>query len=253
MPRRFFPIIFLICGLVAMVSAQKAGKPWTEWDAKEVKKTLDSSAWGQVQTETDTREMTYSPTPTASSGSTRGMEEGVNNQATSTSYHIRFLSARPIREATIRDIELKQKKPANDQMKAFIDNKLFDQYIVVSVNFEGKDGRATGRDIQAFGGANVGVLKNQTYLERKDGKRLFLTEYKAPGSDGLGAKFYFTRMDEGKPFITAETGTVRFYSEIPSAPRPDTNSTGSSQMVNVLKLNMRFKTADMMYNGKLEY
>jgi hypothetical protein len=252
MSRRFFPIVFLICGLVAIVSAQKQ-KPWTEWDAKEVKKTLDNSGWGQVQTDTDTHEMMYSPTATASSGSTRGAAEGVYNQATSTSYHIRFLSAKPIREAVIRNIELAQKKPANDQQKSFIDNKIFEQYIVVSVVFEGADGRATGRDIQTFGSANSGVLKNVTYLERKDGKRLFLTDYRAPSSDGLGAKFFFTRLDDGKPFITAETGTVRFYSEMPSPARPDPNSTGSSTTTNILKLNMRFKTADMMFDGKLEY
>ena len=253
MSRRIIPILFIIGGLVAIVSAQKAGKPWTEWDAKEVKKTLDNSGWGQVQTETNTSEMFYTPTGTPQSGSKRGMDEGVTNQATSMNYHIRFLSAKPIRQAVIRNIELTQKKPANDQQKAFIDNKVFEQYIVVSVFFDGPDGRASGRDIQAFGAANVGVLKNQTFLERKDGKRLFLTDYRPPGSDGLGAKFLFARLDDGKPFITADTGTVRFYSEVPSAPRPDTNSTGSSQTTNVLKLNMRFKTADMMFDGKLEY
>src|SRR5256885_9410045 len=41
-------------------------------------------------------------------------------------------------------------------------------------------------------------LKNVTYLERKDGKRLFLTDYRPPGSDGLGAKFFFTRIDEDR-------------------------------------------------------
>ena len=253
MAKKFFPILLMICGLVAIVSAQKAAKPWTEWDAKEVKKTLDNSGWGQVQTETNTSEMTYSPTATASSGSKRGMEEGVTNQATSMNYHIRFLSAKPIRQAVIRNVELTQKKPASDQQKAFIDNKVFEQYIVVSVVFDGADGRASGRDIQAFGSANVGVLKNQTFLERKDGKRLFLTDYRPPGNDGLGAKFFFARMDDGKPFITTETGSVRFYSEVPSAPRPDTNTTGSSGTTTVLKLNMRFKTADMMFDGRLEY
>jgi len=252
MSRKLLLVVFLVCALVAIVSAQKQ-KPWTEWDAKEVKKTLDSSAWGQVQTETDTSEMTYTPTATASSGSTRGAAEGVNNQAVSMNYHIRFLSAKPVRQAFIRNIEITQKKPASDQQKAFIDNQVFDQYIVVSVFFEGSDGRASGRDIQAFGSANVGVLKNVTYLERKDGKRLFLTDYRPPGSDGLGAKFFFTRLDDGKPFITAETGVVRFYSEVPSSARADTNTTGSSGTTNVIKLNMRFKTSDMMFDGKLEY
>ena len=42
---------------------------------------------------------------------------------------------------------------------------------------------------QAFGSATVGTLKNQAYLERSDGQRLFVIDYKPPINDGLGTKF----------------------------------------------------------------
>ena len=45
--------------------------------------------------------------------------------------------------------------------------------------------------MQVFNSANTGVLKNNTYLENNDGKRLFLQEYIAPINDGMGAKFVF--------------------------------------------------------------
>src|SRR5205809_7517695 len=48
----------------ASVFAQKQ-KPWTEWSKKEAGKTLNESPWGQTQTETDTSQMTYSPTVTS--------------------------------------------------------------------------------------------------------------------------------------------------------------------------------------------
>ncbi len=97
--------------------------------------------------------------------------------------------------------------------------------------------RFSGPAMQAFNSANTGLLKNVTYLERKDGKRQFLEDYKAPISDGLGAKFIFKRIVDGELFVTANSGEVRFYCELNQK----------------TKLNMRFKIADMVYDGQLEY
>ena len=91
--------------------------------------------------------------------------------------------------------------------------------------------------MQTFSSAITSILKNNTYLETKDGKRVFLHEYKAPIKDGMGAKFVFPRTVDEKPFINSESGYLRFYAE----------------MTNNIKLNMRFKISDMMYDGKLEY
>ena len=96
-------------------------------------------------------------------------------------------------------------------MQPFIDRD-FSKYIVVIVTYDSTDGRFLGPAIQAFASATGETLKNNTYLERKDGKRLFLMDYRAPQSDGLGAKFVFQRAGEGGPFLTADSGTFRFYS-----------------------------------------
>ena len=74
-------------------------------------------------------------------------------------------------------------------------------------------------------------------LTGNDGKRLFLEEYVPPGKDGFGARFIFLRELDGKPFLTKDTGEVRFYAEYS----------------NGIKVNRRFKTADMIYKGELEY
>ncbi len=81
------------------------------------------------------------------------------------------------------------------------------------------------------------ALKATTYLERKDGKRITLLEYRAPVQDGLGAKFVFSRMLDGKPFLLADSGEVRFSTEAGKA----------------VKVSKRFKVSEMMYDGKLEY
>ena len=59
-----------------------------------------------------------------------------------------------------------------------------------------------------------------------------------PGKDGFGARFIFLRKPEGKPFVDAGTRELRFYAEY----------AGTS-----IKIDRRFKVADLMYHGELEY
>ena len=106
--------------------------------------------------------------------------------------------------------------------------------------FDATDQRYSGPVMQALGSATTDTVKNYTYLERKDGKRVFASEYQAPGSDGAGAKFVFARNLDGQPFVNAESGEIRFHSEFPTARPP-------------IKIDMRFKVSDMMFDGKLEY
>ena len=255
--KRIFVTLFILCTVAAFANAQKT-KSWKDWSEKDAKKILDNSGWAQTQSDTDTTQMFYQPTSSRSNVSV----EGTTNQAITTNYHIRFLSSRPIRQAMVRLAELKTHATAND-LRVFAERN-FDEVIVIAVTFDSTDGRYSGTSLQAFGSANIGVLKNKTYLERKDGKRLFLEDYKAPIADGLGAKFIFHRLEDGKPFITGDTGEVRFYCEIPSGDRTDTNTVQTAggrtdpqgntlAVVKSIILNMKFKTGDMLYDGKLDY
>jgi hypothetical protein len=240
-------ILTLVLTLVLDAGAQKKTKPWTEWSEKEVNKMLNESAWGQTQTETDTSEMFYNPNSanrnpignrpldgSSGSGNNRSTQ-GQLNQATNINYYIRLLTARPIRQALARRVML-QKPELAEQLKAFVEQQT-DKYIVVTVDYASRDSRFSGPAMQIFNSANTGVLKNNTYLENKDGKRLFLQEYIAPINDGMGAKFVFPRTLDNQLFVNDQSGYLRFYSE----------------MAKNIKLNMRFKIDDMMYDGKLEY
>ncbi len=230
-------------------SAQKPVRPWGEWTQKDAEKILNDSAWGRTQTETDTSQMFFSPTSDpnrsrSTSNDSSRLSQGATNQAISVNFHIRFFTARPVRQAFARLIALKQTNPSKEltaQLTAWSDAHT-DDWIIVAVAFDSSppDQRYTGPVMQAFGSATSDVVKNNTYLERKDGKRVFATEYQAPGSDGAGAKFVFPRTIDGQPFLTAESGEVRFASEF------RIGSTG-------IKLNMRYKVADLVFDGKLEY
>jgi len=232
----------------AGIMAQKL-KSWDQWSKKDAQKVLDDSPWGQTQTETDTSQMFYSPTSDPNRTGTRStsndssrQSQGATNQAVNTNYRIRFFTARPIRQAFVRLMELQQPnlpKEMIERLNAFA-NLQSNEYIILAVTFDATDQRYSGPVMQALGSATTDLAKNDTYLERKDGKRLFLSEYVAPGKDGFGARFIFPRLMDGKPFLNPDSGEVRFYSQF---------SVGSRG----IKLDRRFKIADMIYDGQLEY
>jgi hypothetical protein len=251
---RKLSIVILLTVLTGITAAQDK-ELWPKWDKDKVNKMLNSSPWAQTQTDTDTSEMTYSPTSGGSSsigqsamasqgGTSAGRtvqnnrtDRGASNQAMNVNYHVRFLSARPIRQAFARMIEIqeKERKGVQEELGPFVERD-FSDFIVVTVTFDASDNRFAGPVLQGFASATHGTLKNQAYLERSDGKRLFIMDYKPPINDGLGAKFIFPRTVDGEQFLT-DTGDVRFFAQINDK----------------ITLSTKYKLHDMIYNGKLEY
>ena len=239
----FLTALALLLTLIT-ATAQQKGKDWNEWSKKDAEKMLNDSPWAQTQTETDTSQMFYSPTSdprlgarTTSTTGTR-ISEGATNQAVNVNFHVRIFSARPIRQALVRLMWIQQAPPPEvaQKMTNFAELQSSDS-IIVTVTFDSNDQRYSGAVMQAFNSAVTATLKNDTYLERSDGKRLFLDEYVPPGKDGFGARFIFLRELEGQPFISKDTAQVRFFAQYTKGP----------------KIDRRFKVADMIYQGGLEY
>jgi len=243
--------VLFTCSLLMLfavsTSAQKT-KPWTEWSEKDVEKILNDSGWGQTQTEGDSSS-SQSRSDSAITATTAAREREVRNTkdaanvesgeqkaVMSLRYYVRLLSAKPIRAAFVRMIELQGAPPERvAQLRPFVDRD-FGDYIVVTISMDG-DRKRMGPVMQELIGGDPAVLKSTTYLERKDGKRVALMDYRAPIQDGLGAKFVFPRMVEGKPFIDANSGEIRFATELGKT----------------VKISRRFKVTEMMYDGKLEF
>ncbi len=237
--------------LVALPAYAQKGKAWTDWNQKEAEKVLNDSGWGQTQTEGGSGGGEQPAQTAAISTTTAGRERnatsvsaaatsaqsGETKAAPSLHLRVRFMSAKPIRAAFVRMVEL-QGAPAEKvaQLKAFVDYD-FSNYVVVTINMDGDDRGRMGAIVQELAKTDPAALKTVTYLERKDGKRLELMDYRPPIDDGLGAKFVFARNLDGAPFLDANSGEVRFVTEL----------------AKLLKVNRRFKVADMMYEGKLEY
>jgi len=244
MKRILFTCSILI--LFAVSAAAQKAKPWMEWSAKDAEKILNDSAWGQTQTEggesqpSSTSAITQTTAARREDTSTSAankVESGEKKDAMSVHYRVRFLSAKPIRAAFVRMIEIQGAPPEKvAQLRTFVDREFAD-YVVVTITMDGNDKKRMGLAMTEISNADATVLKTTTYLERKDGKRVALMDYRAPIQDGLGAKFVFPRMLDGKPFIDANSGEVRFSTEVGKA----------------TKISRRFKVSEMTYDGKLEF
>ncbi len=237
-------VILMLAGLAV---GQKQ-KSWTEWTKKDVEKTLNDSAWGQTQTEggagpsqsSDTSAVTQVAAQRSADRqlNTRQGESGETKPVNYVKYQVRFLSAKPVRAAFARMVLLSKTEPdeaLTTQLQGFIDRD-FSEYIIVSVGVQVGDAKMAGPIMAAFTNATTEALKENVYLERKDGKKLHLLDYRAPVEDGMGAKFIFKRTLDGQPFLS-ENDSVRFV----------------AQLNEKMKLNTRYKLSDMLFDGKLEY
>ena len=210
MKKLSFSILLLATVITFTSNAQKKLKPWQEWSKKDAETILNDSSWGKTQVETDVSELFFRPqaAPDARGGRSnadpvRDERGGATNQATDVKYRVRFLSAKPIRQAFARMIALDQATEdakVKVYMNDFVERK-FDKWIAVTVGFESRDQRFSGKAIQAFASATTETLKNNTYLERKDGKRLYLHIYQPPSADGADSTVRAPR--EGRRRVTS--------------------------------------------------
>lgn len=237
----------LLLTLFASSAFAQKDKPWTELSEKDAAKILNDSPWGQTQTEGEVKDpqqmsaITQVAAPNAANRQlSREGEAPDMRPSRVVRYRARFLSAKPVRGAYAKIVMLKKGDTADEglttQLQEFV-NRDFGDYVVVAVTPEAADQKLVGPMIQFLTTATADAFKEKVYLERKDGKKLMLADYRPPGPDGMGAKFVFMRTLEGQPFLTAESDNVRFF----------------AQFSEKLKLNVRYKVADMMYDGKLEY
>ncbi len=152
--------------------------------------------------------------------------------------YIRLLSAKPIRQAYVRQAELEQKNsnPQFVEQKRRFAERDFDEWIVLSVTLMRYDLQRT-LEPDEFRLATTAMLRAETWLQIDNGERISLLEFQPPGKDGLGAKFIFPRQVNGKPVIKPGDNYLQF----------------SSDMSSKLQLKCNFKVSDLKYDGKLEY
>lgn len=225
-----------VCCLLfaASVSAQ-SGKPWTEWSQKDADKILNGSPWAQSQMRGEAPPSLTVP----NGGGTQATRQGPAPLPQEVFVRARFLSAKPVREGFASRLRHSHPDPPVDldkELQTIIDNG-FGEFIIVAVNVDGRNPATVAATLQGLRRLDVSQLENKVYLERKDGKRLSVIDYKVPIADNMGGKFVFARSMDGEPFLDPKSGSVKFVMNLSEN----------------LRVNMKFDVAKMMYNGKLEY
>ena len=230
----------LLLSLPLSALAQWDKKPATEWSERDVQKLLNDSGWAKTQVFSSAVTLFRNATP-GSEGAGRGTSSSNTANATHISFHVRFLSAKPVRQAISRMMEMKQKQPISEevaaQLKTFAAGE-FVEIIVITVTCDSSEpGANVQQAMSLLHSRGTADLKNNTFLETKGGKRIFLKEFQPPRQDGLGARLIFPRLVDGNPFITPESEEIHFVAELDGTYR----------------LDRRYKVKEMMYDGKLEY
>src|ERR1041384_3163569 len=146
-------LLVVLCVLfVPVATSQNQEKSWKEWSKKDVEKMLTNSPWAHMQIETDTSEMFFQPTADPRTSGNRApnsgqrLEQGASNQAINIKYGIRFFSARPVRQAFVRTIQLSQPKLEPDviaRMNSFAELPPSDA-LIIAVTIESTDKRVLG-------------------------------------------------------------------------------------------------------------
>ena len=160
--------IFLAMLFIAVAASAQKTKPWTEWTEKEAAKILNDSAWGQTQTEVAESEPTSvsAVTPTTAArredqriSAASAVQSGESKTRASINYRVRFLSAKPVRAAFVRMIELQGATPERVvELRPFVDRD-FGDYIVIALSIDGTDQKRLGPSTEAIKTAEEATLK----------------------------------------------------------------------------------------------
>jgi hypothetical protein len=162
-------------------------------------------------------------------------------------FYVRFLSARPIREAfaRIQQLEYGYDKLGAEEKSRFdtliqpglqID---FGRWIVVAVSFRSNDPNEESEVRRFFQKETAETLKHKAFLSTEQFPQVALEAYFPPREESLGAKFVFPRTVNGVPLISRTARTIAFeLMEVPGAsPR----------------LRSSFAVKDMVVNSELSY
>lgn len=237
--------LFIACSL--SVSAQWHRKPYTEWSEKEALQVLNDSPWGHTQIfATNSQFASHSSievVPDRDGDPRRAIDQGGSRvrYISQVNFRIRFLTARPVRQAITRLFEVNRKSEFSAQftekLKAFVAEESPDS-VIVAVYADAPRGSVKLQRVRdLLDQLTTAGLKGKAYLVVGGTRRIDLEEYQPPAPDGIGARFIFPRTVEGKPLLGPNDDSVQFHAEL--------NPTYT--------LDKSYKAKDMIYEGKLEY
>jgi len=214
----------------AGTTAQVPAKPFSGWTLAEAVSLLNNSPWAHQ--ETFTRII-------------GGIGSGVSGEKEIYStFFVRFLSARPIREAYARALQIKAGYDRlNEVQKKKIDVGLasglsldVSRWIIVSVSFRSNDANLESTVRRSLELESQESMKTRAFLSTARHAQIQLEAYFPPSDDLVGAKFVFPRTLDDGPAVSEQDEEVTFELDMPAFD-PD--------------LRIHFVVADMVVEGAL--
>lgn len=201
--------ILLSLTVAGVASDEQLVQKWSLSKAVEV---LNSSAWARH--ETFTRVIS-------------GVGSGVSGEKEIfNTFYVRFLSARPIREAfaRIQQLQYGYDKFGTEDKSRFdllIQPGLqleVDRWVVVAVSFRSNDPNEESTVRRFFQKETAETLKNKAFLSTARFSQVPILAYYIPREEGVGAKFVFPRTVDGMPILSKTDQEVVFeLLEVPGA------------------------------------
>ncbi|MBN2243745.1 MAG: hypothetical protein JW793_13750 [Acidobacteria bacterium] len=198
-----FLIIALFSPLMAVAATSWTNvEPFHQWSLDKAVKVLNDSPWARQ--ETFTRVI-------------RGVGSGVSGEKEIYStFYVRFLSARPIREAYARVQQIRhgystmfpeKRRQFEKAQSARLDLDVTN-LIVLSVSFRSNDPNEESSVRRFFQSQTVETMKTKAFLSTASCPQVEIVAYFPPKEESVGAKFVFPREFDGLPVITKECSNV---------------------------------------------
>lgn len=217
----YLPAFLALVFLLVPGTGNPNDEPFWKWPLSKAVEMLNSSAWARQETFTRI---------VGGVGSGVSGEKEIYN-----TFYVRFLSARPVREAYARIQQIQhgydkwteaQKREFDRAMQPSLDMDV-GPWIVVAVTFRSNDPNEESSVRRFFQSETTETLKNRAFLSTERFPQVELHAYFPPRDDSVGAKFVFPREIDGAPLITPESGRITFeLLEVPGA-KPDLTSSFS--------------------------
>jgi len=228
---RALAVCFSLILPLFLSAASPGEQPVPKWSLSRAVEMLNDSPWARHETFTRVIE---------------GVGSGVSGEKEIfDTFYVRFLSAKPIREAfaRIQQLEYGYDKLGADEKRRFdvlVERGLqldVEDWIIVSVGFRSNDPNEESTTRRFFEKETAETLRNKAFLSTEQFPQVPIAAYFPPREDAVGAKFIFPRTVDGVPVVSKATKKIAF--ELLEVPGADP------------RLRASFAIKDMVVNGEL--
>jgi hypothetical protein len=204
--------VILLAYAAVSVGYNPPAQGYRQWSLEKAVEILNDSPWARHETFTSV---------------VRGVGSGISGEKEIyNTFYVRFLSARPIREAYARiqqiqygydQMDPEQRQRFDVLQRPALDLKV-DDWIVVCLGFRSNDPNEESSVRRFFLSQTAETLKTKAFLSTSSFPQVEIHEFFPPIEESVGAKFIFPRMIDGRPVVSEKGESLVFeLLEVPGA------------------------------------